>query len=381
MEIREMRSEDIANRVEEITEELKNEDANVEELEQEVKELEERKAQIERDAETRAKEVEAVVEVAEEVKTFDKEEMNKMTDVKEIRNSKEYIDAFAEYIKTGKDTECRALLSENVATGTVPVPEFVYDIVKTAWEKEGIMALVHKTYLKGNLKVGFEISGDDAIVHTEGGNAIDPEALTLGVVELKPVSIKKMVQISDEVYDLRGEEFLRYTYDELSYKIAKKAADTLVEIIAESPAASTSTQPAVAELTVDGIQLNTIALALGKLSDEAANPVIIMNKATWADFKTVQYSASVPVDPFEGLRVIFSNKLPTIDSAESGDAFVIVGDLGHGSIANFPNGDEIQFKFDDLTYKAKDLIEVFGREYVGLGVVAPNAFVNIKKSA
>ena len=51
----------------------------------------------------------------------------------EIRNSKEYINAYAEYIKTGDDRECRALLTENVGTGTVPVPEIVYDIVKTAW--------------------------------------------------------------------------------------------------------------------------------------------------------------------------------------------------------------------------------------------------------
>ena len=31
----------------------------------------------------------------------------------EVRNSKEYIDGYANYIKTGDDSECRALLSEN----------------------------------------------------------------------------------------------------------------------------------------------------------------------------------------------------------------------------------------------------------------------------
>ena len=114
---------------------------------------------------------------------------------KEIRNSKAYIDAYAEYVKTGKDEEVRALLTENVSTGTVPVPDFVYDVVKTAWDKEGIMARVRKSYLKGNLKVGFEIEGDDAAIHTEGSGAVNEENLVLGVVDLVPETIKKWVNL------------------------------------------------------------------------------------------------------------------------------------------------------------------------------------------
>ena len=49
----------------------------------------------------------------------------------EIRQSAEYIDAYANYIKTGDATECRALLTEN-ASGRVAVPELVEGIVKTA---------------------------------------------------------------------------------------------------------------------------------------------------------------------------------------------------------------------------------------------------------
>ena len=136
-----------------------------------------------------------------------------MPDNKEIRNSKEYIDAYAEYLKNGDDTECRGLLTENATNGTVPVPEIVYDIVKTAWDREGITRRVRKAYVKGNLKVGFEISGTDAAVHTEGGDPVAEETLVLGVVELIPQSIKKWISISDEVMDMRGEAFLRYIYD------------------------------------------------------------------------------------------------------------------------------------------------------------------------
>ena len=298
----------------------------------------------------------------------------------EVRNTPEYVNAFAEYFKSGKADECRALLTENVS-GTVPVPELVYDIVKTAWDKEGIMSLVKKTYLKGNLKIGFERSADAAVVHTEGGDAVSEENLSLGIVTLIPASIKKWISVSDEVVDLRGEAFLRYIYDELAYQIAKKAADELIGKIIASPATSTATAPAVPAIAASSLAMGTIAEALGHLSDEASNPVIIMNKATWSAFKAVQYANNYNADPFEGLKVVFSNKLKSFTAASTYDTVVIVGDLGQGAIANFPEGEGIAFKFDDKTDMTKDLVRILGREYIGLGVVAPSAFVKICKTA
>lgn len=297
----------------------------------------------------------------------------------EVRNTKEYIDAYAEYIKTGRDMECRALLSENVS-GTVPVPEFVYDIVKTAWEREEIMNLVTKTYFKGNLKIGFEISGGEATIHTEGAAAVSEESLVLGIVELVPASIKKWIAISDEVYDLRGEAFLRYIYDELTYRIAKKCADQLIALIIACDTVSTTTCPAVPVSSVASIGLGDVATALGSLSDEAANPVIIMNRQTEAAYKALRATANYAYDPFEGMRVLHNNTLTAAAAATTGDTIAIVGDLGHGAHANFPNGEDITFKFDEMSRKKEDLIEVLGRRYVGLGVVAPDAFVKIKKA-
>ena len=296
----------------------------------------------------------------------------------EVRNTPEYINAYAEYIKSGNDKECRSLLTENVS-GTVAVPEFVYDIVKTAWEKEGIMSLVRKSYLRGNLKVQFEISGGEATVHTEGAAAVSEEALVLGIVELVPKSIKKWIAISDEVYDLRGEEFLRYIYDELTYRIAKKAADEMIAKIEACGTVSTTTCPAVPKLKAASPAVGTVAAAMAMLSDEAANPVVIMNKATWGAFKAAQYAASYAIDPFEGLPVVFNNTIKSSAAATTGETYAIVGDLGHGALANFPNGEGIDFKFDELSKKKEDLIEVLGREYVALGVVASDAFVKITK--
>ena len=369
--------EELEQRADQIAAETADADADMlEALNTELDAIEERKRILMAEAEEQRRIIEEVVNgKGEEVEKI--EEFRQMTNL-EIRNTKEYIDAFANYIKTGKDMECRALLSEN-ASGTVPVPEFVYDIVKTAWEKEGIMALVRKSYLRGNLKVGFEISGGDATVHTEGGAAVSEEALVLGIVELVPKSIKKWISISDEVYDLRGEEFLRYIYDELTYRIAKKAADEIIAKIEACGTVSTTTCVGVPKITQSSIALGSVAGAMALLSDEAANPVVMMNKATWGAFKAAQYAASYAVDPFEGLPVIFNNTIKAFSAASTGNTYAIVGDLGHGALANFPNGEGIDFKFDELSKKKEDLIEVLGRQYVALGIVAPNAFVKIVK--
>lgn len=380
MEIKDMTMQDIETRSAELAEMVNGENADLEAIEKETNELEERKAQIVREAEERSKQVADVIsDKTNTIETFKTEEVRNKMDIKELRNTNEYINAYAEYIK-GDDKELRALLSENATNGTVAVPELVYDIVKNAWEREGIMSRVRKAYLKGNVKIQFEISSTGATVHTESANSpVTEEDLVLGIVNLVPVSIKKWISISDEVYDLRGEDFLNYIYDELTYQIAKKTADQLVANIVASPATSTATAPAVPQLT-DDPALDTIAQAMALLSDQAQNPVVIMNRATWGAFKAVQYAGNFAIDPFEGLDVIFNNTLPAVGTATSGDVYAIVGDLAEGALANFPNGDDINIKFDDLSKAEYDLIRIIGREYVGIGVIAPNHFVNIKKA-
>lgn len=369
---------EIEERLAQIKEEMNAENADIKALSAEVDGLQTRKTAIVEEAEEKRALMKKVAESAT-LPVIEERKESKIVENIEVRNTPAYVEAYANYIKTGKDAECRALLTENVASGTVPVPEFVYDIVKTAWEREGIMALVRKTYVKGNLKVGFEISGTDAIVHTEGGAAIDPETLVLGVVEMIPQSIKKVVQISDEVYDMRGEAFLRYIYDELTYRIAKKAADQLVAAINACGTQSTTTCVGVPAITSTQVTVGLVAQALGNLSDDAANPVVMMNKATWSSFKAAQYAASYAVDPFEGLPVVFNNTIKAFSAASTGDTYMIVGDLAEGALANFPNGEEITFKFDEMSLKKQDLIEVFGRQFVAVAPVAPNAFVKVKK--
>lgn len=371
------RKEEIEARKLELREEIESaeEVEKVEELNEEVEALKEEEEQLEAQEEN-----EETAQELEEKKVNAKEivkEERKMTE--EIRNSKEYIDAYAEYIKTGEERELRSLLTENVNGGDVAIPEMVYDIVKTAWEKSDIMSLVTRVNVKGNLKVNFELTAGEATIHTEGSETpVSEEELTLGIVELKPQSIKKWIGISDEVYDMRGQAFLNYIYDELTQKIVKKATDTLIGIIANLPATATASSVSANEVA-SAPALGTVAEAIANLSDEANDITIVMNKLTWGAFKQVQYDGNFAIDPFEGCRVVFNNSLPAYADANKGQAYMIVGDFRLGALVNLPNGDGVDLKFDDTTLMTSDIIRILGRQYIGMGAVADKAFALVTK--
>ena len=383
------RKEEIEARKLEIREEVETTEdiEKVEELAKEVETLEEEERKIDEHIENEkaAKEMEEKSFAVKEVVKEEKE----MENNKEFRNSKEYINAFAEYIKTNDDKELRALITTGgYATGnsaTVEVPDMVYDIVKTAWEREELIQYVKTVSVKGNLKVQFEVSADGATVHTEGNGAVSEESLVLGVVELPAKSIKKWISISDEVLDMRGEEFLRYIYDEITYRIAKKCADELVGIIKQLPQSlsaneSTGVYDKVSANKISKAPgLGVIAEAIANLSDEATNPIIVMNKLTYAAFKEAQYNGNYAIDPFEGLKVVFNNSLPAYSAASANGVYAIVGDFNNGALLNFPNGEGTEMKYDDKTVMEYDLVRILGRRYVGMNAVADKAFCLIAK--
>ena len=380
MDFKEMTAEELLERRSAIAEEVNSPDADLDSLEEEVRsinaELEARKEAEAQKAEIRAEVANGAGEIRESIPVEEKKTMT----LEEIRGSHEYNVAYANYIKTEDDRECRALLTENVS-GDLPVPSYVEGRIRTAWQRNGLMDLVRKTYIKGNLKVGFELSATAATVHTESTSPIAEETLALGIVSMIPASIKKFIRISDEAMDLGGEEFLDYIYDELAYQIAKKAQSELISKIT-ALTASAATNAVGVGVVAGTPSIGVVAQALGTLSDEAANPVVVMNKGTWAQFKAAQYAGGFNVDPFEGLDVHFDSSLPAYTSATtlaSGSAWMVVGDFGQGAIANFPNGDEIKIKFDDLSEAEADLVRIVGREYIALGIVADHAFCKVTK--
>ena len=303
-------------------------------------------------------------------------EGKKMT-IKEIRSSKEYNEAFAEYIKGGcKDaTELRALLSKNAESdGQISVPTIVEDKIRTAWEKSELFSRVGKSEIKGNLAIDFEISGTDAVIHDEGDDAPDEEKLTIGTVTLVPKNIKKWISVSDEVMDLRGEAFLNYVYDELAYKIVKKAEHVVVAKIIAAVGASTATRPGQASVYAE-IGRAGVVNAISNISDEAEDLVIIMNRRTWGQYEATRTLNTL--DPFAELPVVYDSSLAVYDEAEDGKPYAIVGDLGFGTRANLPNGYNVKTVINEDG--PADKVKITGKLFAGIDVIAVNAFCAILK--
>ena len=379
MEIKEMTVEQLEERKSAIVAELDNEGADLDALEAEVRSI---KEELESRAAEEAKKVEIRKTVADikapVVVEKVAEEKREMKTNEEIRASKEYIDAYARYMISENDAEVRSLLTENVS-GVVPVPVIVDDIIRTAWEKSDILSRVRKTNIKGNLKVAFELSADGAYVHTEGTAAPTEESLTLGIVTMIPANIKKWIRISDEAIAMGGETLVRYIYDELTYQIIKKLTADVIADITTAPTSATSTAVNVASITQNPA-LTTVATAFANLSDEATNPVIIMNKVTYASFIGAQAGGNFSFDPFNGLPVLFSSALPAYTSASTNQVYAIVGDL-KGAQVNYPEGEGIVIKYDDLSEAEADLVKIVGRQYAAHALTACKMFCVIKKSA
>ena len=300
--------------------------------------------------------------------------------VDEIRGSQEYVEAYARYLISEDQRECRALLTGNAAAnGQLPVPTLVDTIIRTAWDNDAILSRVRKTGFKGNLKVPFERSADPAYEHGEGTTAITEEDLTLGVVEMKPVMIKKFIRLSDEIVAIGGEPLVDYVYRELAHQIIKLLSS---KVIADIAGAGTShTGSAIGIPKIEGEpSLTIVPLAEANLTDEAQNVVVIINRLSTAAFQAAKVAGNFAVDPYDGLTVLYTSALPAYSTASANAVWMIVGDLD-GAQVNYPEGEGIVTKWDDLSEAEADMVKVHGRQYAGHAVTGPGRFVNVKKGS
>lgn len=283
----------------------------------------------------------------------------------EVRQSKEYLDAWVEMQKGRATVEQRALLTENAeANGTIAVPVYVEDRVQTAWESNEIVRRAKRTFFRGNLRVPIEVSASPAGFHEEGGEAIQEETLVIQFADLIPATIKKMVKYSTEVLDLKGQAWVDYIFDEIEYQIVKKVASAMVANMVSSSFADTFTAAGATLTAAD------IVNAEGRLFGDASNPVLITTRATAAALKAAALSAGYGYDPFDGMDVLYT------DAASLSGKLAIIADLS-GFQLNFPDGDQPSFVYDEFTEAPADIVRVIGRLMVGMSVVSAGKVVNI----
>lgn len=384
-EIKDWSAEQIETRKAAIAEEIKTADGEMlNKLNDELGAIEERTKELSKIADVEKRRADMAAVVAGAGTPVAAAPVVEKRSVKEIRSSEEYINAYVNYVKTGKAEECRALLTELVE-GEVPVPTYLEEKIQTDWKQTELLARVRQTNIKGTAKYPFEYSATGASIHTEGAEAPSEEELELGVVSLVPEMIKKWITISDEVMALKGEAFLDYIYNEIEYRILLKAEDVIVAKILAAPAETTKSAPGVPTLAPEALGPATIFNAMAQLSDEARNPIAIMNKkvyfnqfmafvdTTGRPIYNVVGENGTPSYYINGVKVLFNDTLPAGTGETAVGAKIIVGDLD-GVLANLPEGLGVKFVTDPYTLAESDMIKVVGRLYAGIGVVRQNFF-------
>lgn len=376
MDIKEMNLEQLEERRASLAEEIKTADMErLGAINSELDAIAERQAVIKAEAEKRAQTVAEVLEMPS-VEPIIKEERKetKMTE-REIRSTQEYIDAYVQYVKNGYDlSKVEKRMPESggggeghplliTPAGTVAVPTYVEDRIRANWENNELLRRVRKTYVRGNLQVGVEVSSDGAVIHAEGAEAIPTENLTLEFINLIPEYFKKMVKVSHAALDLGPVEFLDYLYDEIENKIMARIEGAIIDKI------STLSSPYVQEYTQAGTHATTADLiaAEGLLSG-SARPVVLITRAEAAALKAAALEANFAYDPFDGMEVIY---IPA-----GFGAIAIVADLDAVQV-NFPNGDVAKFIFDEFTDAPSNIVRIVGRLEAAVGVVEVGKIVRL----
>lgn len=379
-EIKTFSMEQIETRAAEIKAEIDNADAEkLEQLNAELTALETRKGEIA--MENRKADMKAVAEGAGKVVAAApaKEERT----LESVKGSQEYLEAFANYIKTGDDKECRALLTD-LGGGSVPTPTVIDNFINTAWERANLISRVRTTSIKGTAKYPFEYSATGASTHAEGAQAPNEEQLVLGTVSVEPIMLKKWITVTDEVLALKGQDFLDYVYDEIEFRILQLADAQVVAAIKAAPAAATTTKAGVRQLSVAAFDFSTIFAAQAELVAAASNPVAIMSKQVYFNtFMSLKDLSDRPIYNvvsengrpsyyINGVEVIFDNTLA--------DDEIIVGDL-NGVIMNLPDGRGVSFVTDPYSLAEADKVKIVGKMYAGIQVVRDGYFTYVKAGA
>lgn len=355
-------------------------------LEEEARAIDEKVAQLE---ETRKKyrDQEERMSLIENVNTVEVAE--RATDV---YDSAEYRSAWVNYVKTNDKAALRAA-NVNTTDDAVVIPTIMQGMIETAWEKYGkFSSLVKKSYVKGLLSVPYEVSADDAVWHTENGEAPAQEDIELGEIKLEPRMIKKWIALTDEIMALADVEFMRYIADELVYRVVLLLDHA---IISGSLASGKGVEGVInSSLTASvsatlGFNTANEALASLKTFD---NVIVAMNPQTF--FKNIMGMMDTTGQPIytvatdntgkpkyfvNGLRVEFTEALPAYDAAGS-NPYMVVGNFADGYRLNMPMGSGVQTLADPYSLATEDQVRMIAKLFVAGRVVKLGHFAKVVKA-
>ena len=170
--------------------------------------------------------------------------------------------------------------------------------------------------------------------------------------------------------------------NEISEQLQNGKWKLVKELVAKANAASTThgdTAIGIPKVT-EAPGVNVAQNAADQLSEEATDLCIVLNPLSISAFRDAYAAGYFGVDPFAGMTVIKCSALPAYSSADANAMYGLVGDLKAFQV-NYPEGEGIATKWDDLTYAEDDMVKVVARQYAGYGVTAPGRLVKLCKPA
>lgn len=217
--------EEINKRMAEISEEIKDENADVETLSKEVDELqEERKVLVEK-AETRKATLERIAKSNEGV--IERKDEEKMEERKELGlNSEEYRSAYFKKLLGRELTEAeeRAFAVAGV-DGAMPV-QTSEDIIKKLSQYAPMIEEITLLHVPGAVKFAVEGTKTEGALHTENAT-ITGDSDTLITVSLAGYEVTKLIQVSKSVEKMTVASFESWLIDMIAEMVGVKIEDLI----------------------------------------------------------------------------------------------------------------------------------------------------------
>lgn len=343
------------------------------------------------------------------------EKMSLMENVKNVevkktdyRSTPEYADVWKRYVLSDDDREIRAFTTATTATtgvsnGGILVPTIMQQYVETAWESNELLNRVSISNVAGYFAVPLEVEADPAVWHTENGDPVTEEDVTLADVMLKPKMIKKFISWTDELEAMTSAQFMEYLRDEVVYRVLNLLATAIVSgtldasgngvlgIASDIYNASTNVKGAQ---TVDGaITFNSVNEGVAKLST-FDNLAVAMNQATFFStimgmtdlqqrpiFQIATDNAGKPRYFVNGIPVIFTNALPAYSASLSANtAYAIVGNF-RGYKLNLPEGRNVITLIDPYTLATSDKKRLIARIFAAGAITRIGHFAVLRTGA
>lgn len=324
---------------------------------------------------------EAPVEESVEEHEEEKKEVRKMiTNFDNVSVNNDAYNSTAEYrsawVKavTGRgDAELNAIKEARgltTASATL-VPTYIADKIGTAWENNAILNEVSTIFSTAKLSFPVETATDGANWHAEGGEAVDFENVTLVDKLLQPATIKKALNVTDELLDQSDLAIMDYIVDEISYHILKLVSASIINgsLMGGKGIEGILNSSLADPVNAGALDGTTFYKGLATLIDVEA-PVVVMNPSDFygkvmglLDTTSRPIYSVLGAEKFvAGCRVILNSAVPSNKA--------IVGDLSAFRLEM--EAKEPRIIFDPYTSAREDKVNVVGKLLTAGALVKPH---------